>query len=149
MNPTSQCSTYEWRWEIVPYESSHEIPVESEGCWQAMLLHLGGGGNAAGAKEWKAVLCVCHSVAHQTTGTSCHTFGRISLTSAVPTVFLLWLAIGAGQGCKAAWSHSSEIVTPVASPHLLGLIEEKKKRIKKTNRSCFSTHILCRHGGSC
>lgn len=25
----------------------------------------------------------------------------------------------------------------------------EKKRIKKTNRSCFSTHILCRHGGSC
>jgi len=47
-------------------------------------------------------VCVCQSVAHQTTGPSCHTFGRISLTSAVPTVFLLWLAVGAGQGCKAA-----------------------------------------------
>lgn len=44
--------------------------------------------------------CVC--VAHQTTGPSCHTSGRISLTSTVPTVFLLWLAVGAGQGCKAA-----------------------------------------------
>lgn len=102
-----------------------------------------------GHSNGKQQISVCQSVAHQTAGPSCHTSGRISLTSAVPATFLLWLAVGAGRGCRAAGSHSLDIIMTLAASLLELKERERKKNLKKSHRDCFSTRILCRHGGCC